>query len=197
MVSALYVDVENGPYPKLLGAQACWGVERDAKGYRGPGPVIAHPPCGPWGQLARWCVHQDPTCGPIAVEQVRRFGGVLEHPIATRLRAVCGLPSPFRSLPLVAPREWSLSVEQVRWGHPTRKRTLLFFVGVQPRDLGPIPPSREPTHYLGGEREYRRRMAQLGRKKLGGGGSYAARITPVNFARWLIEGVRRYAERIA
>jgi hypothetical protein len=27
-VAALYID-ERGPYPKLLGADACWGIDKD------------------------------------------------------------------------------------------------------------------------------------------------------------------------
>ena len=84
MIHALYVDPVNGPYARLLGAERCWGVERDAKRYDGPGAVVAHPPCKTWGRLA-WRVSDADhkaahPCGPRAVEQVRRHGGVLEHP---------------------------------------------------------------------------------------------------------------------
>jgi hypothetical protein len=78
-VQALYID-PRGPYPALLGAENCWGVERDAKSYTGGGPVVAHPPCGPWGRLKFLCKHQDPSCGPRAVEQVRLGGGRIGAP---------------------------------------------------------------------------------------------------------------------
>lgn len=39
-VAALYVD-ERGPYPKMAAVEA-WGVSRDADGYEGPHPVVAH-----------------------------------------------------------------------------------------------------------------------------------------------------------
>ena len=70
MTAALYIDPARGPYPALLDPDRCWGVDRDAKLYTGPGPVIAHPPCGPWGRLAHLCTRQDPECGTRAVEQV-------------------------------------------------------------------------------------------------------------------------------
>lgn len=77
--AALYV-MPDGPYPALLGTEQCWTEERNAKTYSGAGPVVAHPPCGPWSKLRHMCTRQDPTCGPRAFEQVRAAGGVLEHP---------------------------------------------------------------------------------------------------------------------
>ncbi len=75
MIAALYVD-PRGPYPSLEGVEA-WDASRDARNYRGPHPVIAHPPCGPWGNMAHWCTRQDPTLAPLAVQQLLKWGGVL------------------------------------------------------------------------------------------------------------------------
>ena len=155
-VAALYVDL-RGPYPSIPGVQ-CWGLpERDALEYDGPHPVVAHPPCGPWGKLAFVSVKQDPTCGPRAVAQVRRWGGVLEHPQGSRLFRRCGMPHPVE-----LPDEWggrTIEVEQVKWGHVARKRTWLYLVGVA--KVPPDPPPREPTHWCSGFRT-------------GGGRSYPA-----------------------
>lgn len=67
-VAALYVD-PRGPYPKMLGVE-CWDEARDARTYAGPHPVVAHPPCGPWGRLRHLYRggEGDATCGPAAVE---------------------------------------------------------------------------------------------------------------------------------
>ena len=69
-VAALYVDL-NGIYPRLLGEDHCWDSERNALSYQGPHPVIAHPPCGPWGRFKAFCTKQDPLLALRAVEQVR------------------------------------------------------------------------------------------------------------------------------
>lgn len=118
-VAALYID-PRGPYTKL-GDVDCWDEQRDARKYDGPWPVVAHPPCGPWGKLRHQCTRQPADCGPIAVEQVRRFGGVLEHPAHSTLFRHCGMPWPGE-----LPDAWggfTIEVEQVRWGHVARKRT--------------------------------------------------------------------------
>jgi hypothetical protein len=180
-VQALYVDPARGPYAALLGAENCWGVERDAKMYGGPGPVVAHPPCGPWGKL-RWnCRHQDPTCGPVAVAQVRAYGGVLEHPDGSMLWRHCGLPRPSSSVPMIAGREWSLAVDQCAWGHLARKRTWLFFVGISPANIPPLPPPGVPTMTIGTSRNARR-----GKKCLP---KTLRHITPPLFAEWLVRSL--------
>ena len=48
-VQALFVDTA-GIYPTLLGAENCWGEERDARTYAGDDPVVAHPPCQRWSR---------------------------------------------------------------------------------------------------------------------------------------------------
>ncbi len=183
MVDALYVDPERGPYSRILGAEHCWGVERNAKMYGGPGPVIVHPPCGPWGRL-RWnCTKQDPECGPIAVAQVRAYGGVLEHPEGSMLWGECGLPRPFATVPTFAPREWALSVDQCDWGFPARKATWLFFVDVDPASLPPMPPPGTPTHTIGTAKE-----ARKGKKCLP---KTMRHVTTDALAAWLIEAASR------
>ena len=71
-VAALYVD-RRGPYWNRPDVDA-WDVERDARKYAGPWPVVAHPPCGPWGALRHLYKGNEHDCAPRAVEQVRTFG---------------------------------------------------------------------------------------------------------------------------
>lgn len=173
-VAALYVD-PKGPY-SALGAD-CWDVARDARLYDGPFPVIAHPPCGPYCTLRRFCTRQDPALALLAVEQVRRWGGILEHPRASLLWRTCHLPVPWDSPPLFAPREWALAVEQVRWGHPARKATWLLIVGISPSDLPAIPVRREPTSAV------RRHRNGTGLSEIP---ASRCHLTPPAFAAWLL-----------
>jgi len=49
-MAALFVD-PNGVYAGLPDVDV-WDEARDARLYAGPWPVVAHPPCARWGQLA-------------------------------------------------------------------------------------------------------------------------------------------------
>jgi hypothetical protein len=48
MIAALYVQT-GGCYSGLDGVDL-WDEARDARGYAGPWPVVAHPPCERWGR---------------------------------------------------------------------------------------------------------------------------------------------------
>lgn len=176
MIAVLYTR-PDGPYASMPGVDA-WTEARDATGYPGPWPVVAHPPCGPWGRWAWRCL-QDPTLGPIGVDQVRRWGGVLEHPATSRLWPTCGLPEP-GALLRDAWGGWSMQIEQSRWGHRAPKATRLYFVGIEPHELLALPPRvRDP----GGRIVL---MCEREREE-----------TPIAFALWLVEVVRRVRARVA
>ena len=192
MIAALYVD-PRGPYASMPDVDP-WDEARDARKYAGPWPVVAHPPCGPWGKLRHLSRHQDPSLAPIAVEQVRTWGGILEHPSHSKLWAHCGLP-PVNGFP-DAWGGYTIAVQQVNWGHPMRKRTWLYMVGVP--SIGPIPPTRAPTHWASG-----------GRQRPDGSYTHTPcpphiriasaqqrRRTPPAFARWLVDLAHSVALRV-
>ncbi len=185
-VAALYVD-ERGPYPSIPGVD-CWDAARDARGYPGPLPVVAHPPCGPWGSLRHMRIDDarrdaDAALGPVAVAQVRAWGGVLEQPAGSRLWEHCSLPAPGARGRL----EFSLEVEQVSWGHPARKRTWLFFVGID-RVIAEAGVRRggEPTHWVSGGRTRGKGSGGLVPPGIKVCSAQQRRRTPPEFADWLV-----------
>lgn len=158
MIAALYVD-RLGPYFGRPDVDP-WDLDRDARLYAGPHPIVAHPPCGPWGSLRHLVVPgrarlNDKDCGPIAIGQVRKFGGVLEQPAGSKLFDACECAKPGDR----ADAFGGVAVEvcQVEWGHPARKRTWLYVVGVPRPSILPPFPGRAPTHWVSGGRNPNRK----------------------------------------
>lgn len=138
LVAALYVD-PDGIYSGMPGVDA-WGEERDARLYAGPHPVVAHPPCSRWCQLAsvneaRWgaMIGDDGGCFKAALAAVRKFGGVLEHPAYSLAWVEFGLPVPGHGgwTQAIGDPGWTTAVSQVAYGHDARKRTWLYAVGCE------------------------------------------------------------------
>jgi hypothetical protein len=137
MVAAL--DVEpNGIYAGVPGVEL-WDEARDARKYAGPHPVVAHPPCSRWCRLAglvekRWGHKKGDDGGMFkaALDAVRRFGGVLEHPAFSDAWTEYGLPipQPGGGWQRGIDGGWTCHVEQGRYGHPAKKATWLYAHGV-------------------------------------------------------------------
>lgn len=132
MIAALYV-ARGGCYFGIPDVDP-WDAERDARLYAGPWPVVAHPPCERWGRYATtWggTVGDDAGCFAAALEAVRRWGGVLEHPAGSRAWPAFGLAPPPASGGWVSAgdlRGYVCSVEQGHYGHRARKATWLYAV---------------------------------------------------------------------
>ena len=140
MIAALYVET-NGIYFGLPEVDP-WDVRRDARLYGGPHAVVAHPPCSTWCQLAKvnearygHAVGSDGGCFEAALDAVRTFGGVLEHPAYSHAWPRFGLLRPARGSwrqDLWSPGSWVTEVSQSAYGHEARKRTWLYYVGNSP-----------------------------------------------------------------
>jgi hypothetical protein len=136
-VAALYVD-PNGVYAGLEGVEV-WDEARDARTYAGPWPVVAHPPCARWCAIAHlvelrhgYRVGDDGGTFAAALDAVRRFGGVLEHPAYSRAWTHFGLPRPARTWSATLfDCGWVTEVEQHCYGFPGRKRTWLYAVNCE------------------------------------------------------------------
>jgi hypothetical protein len=115
-----------------------WDIERDALKWPGGAPIIAHPPCRAWAGLSHMA---KPRVGERelalwAVDQVRKWGGVLEHSSRSRLWEEKPLPHPglidaWGGFTVVVPQYW--------FGHRAQKMTKLYIVGTSIFELPPIP----------------------------------------------------------
>ena len=148
-IAALYVDLQ-GTYSRIPNVEL-WDPSWDARAYPGPHPIVAHPPCQRWGKLAGMHnaqrarkaklagrVHistfgEDGGCFRSAVEAVRAYGGVLEHPEGSGGWALMGIRPPRAKAGWIDAGDgvgWTISVEQGQYGHVARKTTWLYAVGV-------------------------------------------------------------------
>lgn len=134
-VAALYVET-NGCYFGLPDVDP-WDEARDARQYAGPWPVVAHPPCQRWGRFWHGSTrkpHQfklgdDGGCFASALESVRRFGGVIEHPAHSHAWRVFGLNAPKQGAGWQKADDmggWTCYVEQGHYGHESRKPTWIY-----------------------------------------------------------------------
>lgn len=132
-IAALYVEAD-GVYADVADVEL-WDEARDARLYRGPYPVVAHPPCARWCRMAgiaeaRWGKRRGDDGGTFAaaLEAVRTHGGVLEHPAYSAAWKTFGLPRPHRNGGWFGSNVigWSAHVEQGRYGHSVKKATWLY-----------------------------------------------------------------------
>ena len=216
MIAALYVQA-GGRYYNLPGVDP-YDEARDARKYRGPWAVVAHPPCQRWGKfwagqplyIKRTGIRQklgdDGGCFENALDAVRRYGGVLEHPEHSKAWAHFNLNKPPRhggwiaaELPGSGRYGWTCRVEQGRYGHYANKATWLYAVrcdlpqldwGVTKVTEDDFPPEVVAKHGLA----YCRRAGVLAFK--GGGRDSSPRIgTPEPFRDMLI-GMARSVENV-
>ncbi len=170
-VAVLYAR-EDSVY-KQLGYADVWDAARDARRWPGGLPAVAHPPCRSWGRLRKFAKPREDErmLALLAVQQVRTYGGVLEHPAGSTLFDVCKLPKPGN--PPDAFGGFTIELDQVHFGHRARKPTWLYVVR----------PTRRPKMHVG----VRQPTATIrgGRPGLPQIGHREREATPERFARWL------------
>lgn len=142
-VAALFVQ-RFGTYSGIDTVDPWSEACRDARDYHGPHPVVAHPPCAAWGRYARRTpesralgpmLGEDGGCFESALASVRRWGGVLEHPAASKAWERFNLPPPRPGggwSQALLDGGWVCEVEQGHYGHPAQKPTWLYYVGKSP-----------------------------------------------------------------
>mgnify|MGYP007032583599 CR=1 FL=1 len=179
-VAALYLR-EDSIYFDLPGVD-CWPASRDAFGFAGRDPVIAHPPCRLWSRMRAFSTAPDSEreTGFHAVRCVQLNGGVLEHPAHSSLWDACSLPGPGEGFDRFG--GWTLPVVQFWWGHRAMKATWLYIRGCAPGDIPAYPlvlgesPRVINTRKRGSRPEVSKREREA---------------TPPKFAQWLVELARR------
>jgi hypothetical protein len=154
--------------------------------------VVAHPPCRAWGRFAHMAKPREGErdLAPWAVDQLRQFGGVLEHPLGSRLWPELGLPQPGQR---DAWGGWATMICQHWFGHRAEKRTLLYVVGCEPGDApAPLFLLGGATHVIAQGRQPRPDLGR-GRLKKGVPGwrpevtPREREHTPPALAEWLVD----------
>lgn len=199
MIAALFVAT-NGVYCGLENVDA-WDITRDARKYAGPYPVVAHPPCERWGRYwgggpsarVKRKLGDDGGCFAFALEAVRMWGGVLEHPEASHAWAHHGLNKPPKCGSWVTADTqggWTCCVEQGHYGHVARKATWLYAIDVTLPKLiwGPSGGIRlDEGFHSKAERDAARAAGQKPRKRLSTAQNIA---TPIPFRDLLLSIAR-------
>jgi len=135
-VAVLYA--RKNSFYKSIPVCDVFDLDRDARTYNSTLPVIAHPPCRLWGRLSHMskAPESERALAYHAVDSVRANGGVLEHPSFSSLWPAAHLPFPGIRDHLGG---FTLPILQSWWGHEAPKSTWLYILGLEPRDVPPIP----------------------------------------------------------
>lgn len=178
MISVLFAR-RDSIYKRIDGCDV-WDADRDALKWPGGNRVVAHPPCRGWGRLRHFAKPRpgEKECGVWAVEQVRKWGGVLEHPSYSSLWKACGMPRPGSFDDFGG---WTLPVLQWWWGHKAAKATWLYFVGVRRSDLPEIPFRIGQAEYVVARSRYAPLCPELSKAD--------RERTPKRFGEWLVSAV--------
>ena len=143
--------------------------DRNALTWRGGCPGVFHPPCRAWGKLAHFSKHEaaEKELAIWSMSMVRRWGGVLEHPLHSRLWLASGCLS-------FGVRDDHggvlVPVYQSWWGHRAPKATAFYIVGPLP-----VVPDDQPPRMI----QSVENMSKASRE-----------LTPFELASWLVDVAR-------
>lgn len=180
-VAALFVRSDS-VYKEMPEVDA-YDMDRDARTYDGPYPVVAHPPCRAWGRLRTFANPRpdERNLARLAVALVREFGGVLEHPAGSTLWRSQGMPTPGNGQDEAG--GWTLAAPQHWWGHKAEKATWFYIVGCAPHEIPAVPLVLGEAAFVVQSRkrhDHRPHISKAEREH-----------TPPELAHWLVELARR------
>lgn len=179
MIAVLFARADS--VYKTLPDCDVWDEARDARKWPGGCPMVAHPPCRAWGAFRHRAkpARGEKELALFAVAQVRRWGGVLEHPVGSMLWTAAQLPFPGKRDGFGG---WTMGIHQHSFGHRARKKTFLYIVGVEPTEIPDFPLVLGDAEYVIGD---------VGRATAGTKRPEASKAererTPEKLARWLVE----------
>jgi hypothetical protein len=155
----------------------CYDIDRNARTFAGNQVLIAHPPCRLFGKMSHSSKfnQSEYSLAFFAVDQVRRFGGIVEHPEGSKLWPALCLPRPATGLDFW--RGQTIQVDQYNFGHLARKRTWLYIVGLSFTPTSPIRTGK-PKYALGVHLRDKHKYLDLPARYREG--------TPIDFALWLV-----------
>ncbi len=172
MVAVLFAR-KDSIYKNISGCDVFDSV-RDALTWGGGCSVVAHPPCRLWSRMRHFSTapESEKDLAIWSIQQVRKWGGVLEHPAYSTLWKS-------ENLPQVGKKDsfggWTLSLPQFWFGHRANKPTWLYIVGCSPKDLPAIPfKLGEAAFVVGSVKKGKPKISKAEREH-----------TPIAFAKWL------------
>ncbi|UOX33224.1 hypothetical protein LXD69_14400 [Flavobacterium sediminilitoris] len=112
----------------------CYDEKRNSLTYSGSKPVICHPPCRKFSRLRGLSCAPDSEkeLGYWSIDLVRKNGGIVEHPHDSQL---------WKDKEVVKPGTidefggFTFCIDQSWFGYYTPKRTILYIVGIKPKEL--------------------------------------------------------------
>jgi hypothetical protein len=142
-INALFVET-NGVYFNLENVEP-YDIGRDAFNAANR-PAICHPPCQRWGRYwsggpsakVKRKLGDDGGCFDFALNYVRHYGGIIEHPEASHAWKHFELNKPPRSGGWIKADDFgglTCCVEQGHYGHKARKATWLYINKIKPIEL--------------------------------------------------------------
>jgi len=166
-VAALFVRKTS--HYKLMPGVDSYDAKRDALTWPGGVPGVFHPPCRGWGRLRHMSKHPQTELelARWSMRQVRKFGGVVEHPSSSLLwkEFQClsfGIRDDFGGVLVPVLQSW--------WGHRAPKNTCLYIVGADlSRCFFPVDGAPGPSGLV-------ENMCRAERER-----------TPPEFAQWLVD----------
>lgn len=124
----------------------CYDEKRNALTCTQRKPAIYHPPCRLFSKLKGMSTapKAEKKLAYYSLSKVRQFGGILEHPKGSDLFKFGN----FDLSGKIDKYGGFLREVNLNWfGFPAQKKTILYFVGISPKELPPFPISFEPVQY--------------------------------------------------